>query len=97
MSDAKYTLYYWPMAFRGCFISYQFAYKNEPLTLAGTWESIAAMNAEQPEEQNIPVPALRFCLNTKPEGTSARRPRSFCTPQASWDSLPQILMTPPCV
>lgn len=54
MSDAKYTLYYWPMAFRGCFISYQFAYKNEPLTLAGTWESIAAMNAEQPEEQNIP-------------------------------------------
>lgn len=54
MTQAKYTLFYWPMAFRGCFVSYQFAYKNEPLTLAGTWESIAAMNAQQPEEQHIP-------------------------------------------
>lgn len=53
MSEPRFTLYYWPLAFRGCFVSYQFAYKNHPLRMAST-EELMAFKSKRPSEQPVP-------------------------------------------
>lgn len=53
-SDSRFRLYYWPIPFRGCFISYLFAYRGTPLLEEADYELIANMMALRPGEQDIP-------------------------------------------
>ena len=57
-----YTLYYWPIPFRGCFVSYLFAYRDEPLLVEASPEENLRLLGLDPGEQPVPFmgpPVLR--------------------------------------
>ena len=60
--DAEFELLYWPIPFRGCFVSYLFAYRGVPLLVESRFEDIEAMMDAPTEEQDVPFmgpPVLR--------------------------------------
>ena len=62
MSHPKFELYYWPLPFRGCFVSYLFAYRDVPLLEITDFEDIQASMSRHPSEQEVPFigpPVLR--------------------------------------
>lgn len=61
-SPARFQLYYWPTPFRGCFISYLFAYRDVPLLEESSPEKNAELKNQPPGEQHVPYmgpPMLR--------------------------------------
>jgi glutathione S-transferase len=61
-SQPRFQLQYWPVPFRGCFVSYLFAYRNVPLLEATSFEDIEASRSLHPSVQDIPFmgpPVLR--------------------------------------
>ncbi len=61
-SQPRFELCYWPLPFRGCFVSYLFAYRGVPLLERTTYEDIIELKNRQPSEQEIPFmgpPLLR--------------------------------------
>lgn len=50
----RFKLYYWPIAFRGCFASYLFAYQDVPLLTVDDIDEIEAMCGQDVDEQAIP-------------------------------------------
>jgi glutathione S-transferase len=59
---ARFKLYYWPIPFRGCFVSYLFAYRDVPLITADSAEEIEQMMHQVVGKQVIPFmgpPVLR--------------------------------------
>ncbi len=61
-SQPGFQLYYWPLPFRGCFVSYLFAYRNVPLAEIADYETIMDMKDLGPGEQDVPFigpPVLR--------------------------------------
>ena len=62
ISEPQYELYYWPLPFRGCFVSYLFAYRDVPLLEVTDFEEINDLKNALPSEQEIPFmgpPVLR--------------------------------------
>ncbi len=60
--DPRFQLYYWPIPFRGCFISYLFAYQQVPLRIEASFDAINALKDRDPLEQAVPFmgpPVLR--------------------------------------
>ena len=53
-SEASYQLCYWPIPFRGCFVSYLFAYRNEPLEEISDFDEIRQILDLDPEAQEVP-------------------------------------------
>ena len=51
---ARFQLYYWPLPFRGCFVSYLFAYRGAPLLEGASYEEIIELKNRHPSEQEIP-------------------------------------------
>ena len=61
-SGAEFQLYYWPIPFRGCFVSYLFAYRDVPLLEKSALEDIEALMSAAVGEQDVPFmgpPVLR--------------------------------------
>lgn len=61
-STARFRLYYWPLPFRGCFVSYLFAYRDVPLREETGFETISDLMRRHPSEQEVPFmgpPVLR--------------------------------------
>ncbi len=61
-SEARFKLYYWPIPFRGCFVSYLFAYRGVPLLEETSYEEIESLRSREPGEQDVPFvgpPVLR--------------------------------------
>ena len=54
MPLARFELSYWPLPFRGCFVSYLFAYRDVPLLERTDFEENRRRNDRQPAEQSIP-------------------------------------------
>ena len=54
MSQPEFQLLYWPIPFRGCFVSYLFAYRDVPLLDDSDFEEIEALMSRDPAEQDIP-------------------------------------------
>jgi glutathione S-transferase len=57
-----FQLFYWPCAFRGCFVSYLFAYRGVPLLETSDLSHIEQLKDLPPAEQDIPFmgpPVLR--------------------------------------
>jgi glutathione S-transferase len=54
MSQPRYKLYYWPLPFRGCFVSYLFAYRDVPLLLETDFQEIDRLRTLAPKEQSVP-------------------------------------------
>ncbi len=58
----RFQLYYWPLPFRGCFVSYLFAYRGVPLLEENGYEEIERLRSLPPGEQDVPFvgpPVLR--------------------------------------
>ncbi|MEM1173614.1 MAG: glutathione S-transferase family protein [Pseudomonadota bacterium] len=53
-SQARFQLQYWPLPFRGCFVSYLFAYRGVPLIELTDLEENQAQKSLPPEQQAIP-------------------------------------------
>jgi len=53
-SPPRFRLYYWPIPFRGCFVSYLFAYRDAPLLEQDGLEENADLKNRKPSEQDIP-------------------------------------------
>lgn len=61
-SRPGYCLYYWPIPFRGCFVSYLFAYRGVALLEESGLEENQALRSREPQDQDIPYmgpPVLR--------------------------------------
>ena len=61
-AEARFQLYYWPIPFRGCFVSYLFAYRDVPLLETSDFDEIRELLATDPDEQDVPFmgpPMLR--------------------------------------
>jgi glutathione S-transferase len=61
-SGSRFQLYYWPIPFRGCFVSYLFAYRGVPLLMEASLEENKNLISRDPGEQAIPFmgpPVLR--------------------------------------
>ena len=62
ISEARFQLYYWPIPFRGCFVSYLFAYRDVPLLEETSFEENNNLRSRPPSEQGVPYmgpPVLR--------------------------------------
>ncbi len=58
----RFQLYYWPLPFRGCFVSYLFAYRDVPLLEEVNFEQNKNLMSQHPSEQDVPFmgpPVLR--------------------------------------
>ncbi len=58
----RFQLYYWPIPFRGCFVSYLFAYRGIPLLETSGFDEIRELLGTDPGEQDVPFmgpPMLR--------------------------------------
>ncbi len=53
-SAPRFQLYYWPIPFRGCFVSYLFAWRDVPLLVEADIEKIEALKSRPPGEQSVP-------------------------------------------
>ena len=61
-SKPRFQLYYWPIPFRGCFVSYLFAYRDVPLLEETSFEANRDLKNLHPSEQDVPFmgpPVLR--------------------------------------
>ena len=54
MPHPKYELYYWPLPFRGCFVSYLFAYRDVPLLEVSGYDDIIERMSQHPSAQAVP-------------------------------------------
>ncbi len=62
MNKPRFQLFYWPIPFRGCFVSYLFAYRDVPLLEEASFEEIKSLMSRPPSEQDVPFmgpPVLR--------------------------------------
>ena len=50
----RFQLYYWPLPFRGCFVSYLFAYRDVPLLEQADMEANMTLKNRHPGEQDVP-------------------------------------------
>ncbi|MEM1111881.1 MAG: glutathione S-transferase family protein [Pseudomonadota bacterium] len=60
--NADYELIYWPLPFRGCFVSYLFAYRDVPLIEISDFDEINSQKDRPCKDQAIPFmgpPTLR--------------------------------------
>jgi len=53
-TEPKFTLRYWPLPFRGCFISYLFAWRGAPLAMESGMDENIELKGRPPEEQAVP-------------------------------------------
>ena len=53
-SQPGFQLYYWPIPFRGCFVSYLFAYRDVPLLQEASYEENISLMSRHPGEQDVP-------------------------------------------
>ncbi len=61
-SAARFQLYYWPIPFRGCFVSYLFAFRGVGLLVESRPDEIQSLISRDPGEQAVPFmgpPMLR--------------------------------------
>ena len=54
MSQPRFKLHYWPTPFRGCFVSYLFAYRDVALLEESDFEEVRNRKSRHPSEQDIP-------------------------------------------
>ncbi len=52
--QARFRLQYWPLPFRGCFVSYLFAYRGVPLLEVSDFEENLELKSLPPSEQPVP-------------------------------------------
>ncbi|MEJ2531914.1 MAG: glutathione S-transferase family protein [Halioglobus sp.] len=89
MSQPEFQLYYWPIPFRGCFVSYLFAYREVPLLVESDFEEIENIMSRDPGEQDIPFmgpPVIRDLVRNR---TLSQMPAIVCYVSHQLDLMPE--------
>ncbi len=85
----NYRLYYWPLPFRGCFVSYLFAYRDEPLLVTAEFEAIEALMGQAPLEQPIPFLGPPVLLDSRTDWALSQMPAIVMHVARELDLLPE--------
>ena len=88
MAHPKYELFYWPLPFRGCFISYLFAYRDEPLLEVADFEEILSRMNQHPGEQAVPFMGPPVLLDRESGQALSQMPAIVLYASRELDLLP---------
>ena len=73
-STPRFQMFYWPSAFRGCFISYLFAYQEVPLLEEYNPDVVARLMSLSPGSQDIPFTGPPLLKDLKTGQTLSQMP-----------------------
>ena len=85
----RYELYYWPLPFRGCFVSYLFAYRDVPLLEINEYEEITRLKDLPPGEQDIPFMGPPVLHDRESGRTLSQMPAIVLHASRELDLLPE--------
>ena len=88
MSQPEFELYYWPVPFRGCFVSYLFAYRDVPLLDKSDFEEIEDLMSRDPGEQDIPFMGPPVILDLERNRTLSQMPAIVLYVSPKLDLMP---------
>jgi glutathione S-transferase len=88
-SQPGFQLYYWPVPFRGCFISYLFAYRDVPLLEETSLETNAEAKNRRPGEQDIPYMGPPVLLDLESGQALSQMPAIVMYVSGRLDLIPQ--------
>ena len=86
---ARFQLYYWPIPFRGCFVSYLFAYRDVPLIETSEYDEIRELLAADPDEQGIPFMGPPLLYEQESDRCLSQMPAIVLYVSRELDLLPQ--------
>lgn len=89
MLQPRYQLSYWPIPFRGCFVSYLFAYRNIPLLEESDLQANKQLLSRLPAEQDVPVMGLPVLRDLESGRTLSQVPAIVLYVSPELDLLPE--------
>jgi glutathione S-transferase len=89
MSQPRFQLYYWPIPFRGCFISYLFAYRGVSLLEEASFEENWNLKSRRPSEQDIPFMGPPVLRDLESDRTLSQMPAIVLHVSRQLDLMPQ--------
>jgi glutathione S-transferase len=87
--EARFRLYYWPIPFRGCFVSYLFAYRDVPLLEETGFETNRDLKSRHPSKQDIPYMGPPVLRDLESGRTLSQMPAIVLYVSRELDLLPQ--------
>jgi glutathione S-transferase len=87
-SQPRFQLCYWPLPFRGCFVSYLFAYRDEPLLEGASYEEIIHLKNQPPSDQAIPFMGPPLLRDLKADRALSQMPAIVLHVSRELDLLP---------
>ena len=88
MPEPKYQISYWPIPFRGCFVSYLFAYRDVPLDEVSDLDLNKQLLSQAPSDQPIPVMGLPVLQELDSGRTLSQTPAIILYVSRELDLLP---------
>jgi glutathione S-transferase len=88
-TQPRFKLYYWPIPFRGCFVSYLFAYRDIPLPEETSFELNADLKDRPPGEQAIPYMGPPVLLELESDRALSQMPAIVMYASRELDLMPQ--------
>lgn len=88
-SRPRFQLYYWPIPFRGCFVSYLFAYRDVPLLEETSYELINDLKNQHPAEQDIPFMGPPMLRDLETDRTLSQMPAIVLYVSRELDLVPE--------
>ena len=85
----RFQLYYWPIPFRGCFVSYLFAYRGVPLLEEASYDDIRRLIAQHPSDQSVPFMGPPVLKDLELDRTLSQMPAIVLYASRELDLLPE--------
>ena len=89
LSQSRFQLYYWPLPFRGCFVSYLFAYRDVPLQEEADFETIMDLKSRPPGDQDIPFMGPPVLVDLQSDRAISQMPAIVLYASRELDLLPE--------
>ena len=89
MSQPEFQLYYWPIPFRGGFVSYLFAYRGVPLLDENDFEEIEDLMSRDPGKQDIPFMGPPLIRDLEKNRTLSQMPAIVLYVSPKLDLMPE--------
>ena len=84
----RYQLFYWPLPFRGCFVSYVFAYRDVALLQETGFEEINELKNRHPSMQDVPFMGPPVLLDLESGRALSQMPAIVLSASRELDLLP---------
>ena len=88
-TEARFRLYYWPIPFRGCFVSYLFAYRDVALSEESDFEAIRTLMSEHPSKQPVPFIGPPVLVDLESGRTLSQMPAIVLYAAGELDLIPE--------